>query len=688
MQGVYRQHILALLLMAVLAIFMSYPVIFHMRDAVAGQGGDPWQTMWRFETKGHQISSQFWQDISGTGAPRLSNLSIWPWMPIHLAFGEPAGYNIIWIISIVLSGYAMAVFIKILTHQKSIFSSAPLLAGIAYMFLPYLSAQALGHFGAMQLQWIPFICAAALTYIRKPSAWKVILLGALFTVQSWTEHHYALWLSIFAVIAMVVYRKDLLRQLRGFRLKSGMTTNALIAIFFIIFGVIVPYIPTIKLALQSNTLELGTQQTSRFSADIFSFIVPSAQHPIWGSIFHTYFGQYFTGNAAESTQFLGLSVILAILFFHRHVPIKQKRLWVIAIVVFGLIGLGPVLHVFGKETRIALPYALLAHLPVFSAIRVVARAGVMVGFATVILFGWTIATNIHRTRTAVIVSIVLLLEFLVFPFPMQSAQLSPAYDAVTSSRGSRIIEIPAATNYTAASRSLYASALHNKHAIGNIALERGETSDTNEIAKTVPAIRQLLHLRTTELLEGRPEFFHQDLIETLPDAMEYLDAYTILVHTDSLSTLQNNALSNFLSRIPGLQKISYSDIDLYTLTQDKSLLESDGVLFIRGNGWENIGYDPKRNSTFGEISNSAYATIVNLNPYSLRIELQYKLAPKTQGELQTQKTLIVEPGERNIVFTHTGPGKSIIQNPSLIVSPFDPDHPSTNSEYESNPADL
>ncbi len=669
MKRAYKQHILTLLLMALLAIFMSYPAIFHLGDSLVGQGGDPWQAMWRFEHKGSGGIQDFIRDFSGTGGSYLINVSVWPWMPLHYIFGEPVAYNLTWLIIMTLSGYAMALFVKILTKQTSIFSAAPLLAGIAYMFLPYRSAHALGHFGAMQLQWIPFICAAVVSYWRTPRTWTVVLIGILFSVQAWTEHHYALWLGIFGVIAAVVYRKELIERLRGSRIRSGMTAHALLLSLILIVGVIVPYIPTIKLAATNNSaLELGLQQTIRFSADLFSFITPSPQHPIWGSFFDSLFGKYFTGNNAESVQYLGISILVAILFFHKHIPHRQKRLWIITIIVFGIMSLGPVLHIFGKETSIPLPYTLVTNLPVFSAIRVVARAGVMVGFATCVLFGWTIATNRHRSRTAVIAGAVILLEFLFVPFPIQSAKLSPAYDEVKNVQGSRIIEIPAAINYTAASRALYASALHGKEVIGNIALERGESKDADNLIKSIPAVRQLLYLRTTDLQEKRQEFFSQDLAETLPDAMKYLNAYAVVVHTDSLSSVQKNAVANFLIALPAFSRQSFGDVDLYTL--NPNAVSSDGVFIARGKGWENVGYDPKRGSVFAEVPTEATLTIVNTNSYPVTVTLLYTMAPESTGDLLAEKVITVDPGQREVKFTHTGDGKSIIQNPSIRVSPI------------------
>ncbi len=652
---------------------------------VLGQGGDPWQTMWRFEEKGNGGVQEFWQDITGAGEARLANLSVWPWMPLHYIFGEPLAYNVIWLLHIILAGYAMALFIKILTRSEKLFSPAPILAGIAYMLLPYRSAHALGHFGAMQLAWIPFICAAVLIYIRNPRIWKIVVLGLLLTVQAWTEHHYALWLGIFAVIAGVVYKKELLshfhptqpplekgrgsRSLPLFKGELEGVRSVLLLLLILFFGVVIPYIPTIKLAVTNNeALNLGAEQRIRFSADLFSFITPSPQHPVWGAFFDTLFGQYFTGNNAESVQYLGVSIIIVLLFFHKHIPVKQKRLWIWTIIVFGLIALGPVLHIFGRETSLPLPYALIANLPVFSAIRTVARAGVMIGFATCVLFGWVIATNKHKPRTAIVGGVIILLaEFMFIPFPMQSAQLSPAYEVIRELPGSKIIELPAATNYTAASRALYASALHRKSVLGNIALERGESQDVYVLVKSLPAIRQLLYLRTTELLENRPEFFGQDIAETLPDAMKYMDAYAILVHTDSLSVTQKEAVASLLDINISFAKQSFGDTDLYVLNAQDA--KSDGVFLIRNTGFEHVGFDPKRQSVFAEIQNTATVTFVNTSKNSARVKIQYTVPPESQGHIVLPDSFDIQPGETTVTLRNEGSGTAIIQNPSFTILP-------------------
>lgn len=674
-----RKHWILLGIYAVLALIMTLPVIINPLHTIAGQGGDPWQTMWRFTTKAESGITGFWMDVSGKSDPQLVNLSVWPWMPIHMIFGEPLGYNVIFFLNFVLSGYAMALFIKYLTRSESILSPAPVLAGIAYMFAPYHIAHSLGHFGAMQMQWIPFIFTVALSALRSWRIWKLILLALLITIQSWEEHHYMVWLAVAGMIFCALYWKEFVATIR-----SHIWGVVLLGILLCI-GVVVPYIPTIQLQqTDSSAITSSTDQIIRFSADLFSFITPAPWHPLWGGIAHALFGQYFTGNEAESVQYLGIPLLIVIIFFGKHTPHKQRITWISIGGIFFILSLGPVLHVFGHITSIRLPYGLIEHLPVFSAIRTIARAGSMVTFAVCVLLAWVIATNQHRKIVSFAIGVLILLDFLFIPFPTQSAVLSPAYAALATIPGKNLIEIPAATNYVAASRSLFAQTIDHKEALGNIALERGQSADVFELAKSVPALRQLLYVRTTELQQDRPEFFQQDLRESLVDSMKWLDIHAILIHTDSISASQKGVLESFLESMKVFSKTSYGDADLYTLKPDASY-KTDGVLLVRGDGFEHIGYDPKRKSTFAEIPTSAAITLINVTQNSLPIELSLVVPNESPSDVAIQDTtgttlnkidtgterifsMQLKPGETILRILSMGQDRAILQNPVLSVT--------------------
>lgn len=550
-----KRHITALALYTGLTLVMTAPVIANLATHVAGQGGDPWQTMWRFENEWRNFD---WIRLFGGGEPRLINLSVWPWMPLHVAFGEPVAYNVVFLLSFILSGYFMYLLVKYLTGREA----AAFLAGALYMFLPFHVAHGLGHFGALQTQWLPLAILLLFRWVQRPTFWKTIGLALVVTWQSWSEHHYLFWLGIFGIVFLIF------QKFTGFATPERPATRtpylALLAFLIIIFALL-PWLPTVRLGFQpDNDLSLGVEQTIRFSADLFAFVTPPAWQPVWGGVAYELFGQHFTGNIVEANQFLGFLSLVLLLFFHQHIPRRQKKFWLLIAAVFFIMSLGPKLHVFGNVLPVLLPYALVDSLPVFSAVRAVARAGVMVGLAISVLFGWVLARELTRPISAAIVLAVILTEFLFLPVPLQETKLSRAYEIIKQLPGKSLIEIPAVTNYTVASQSLYASHIHNKEVYANIALERASGSREISEARSLPGLRQLLFLRTKSLLEQEKDsVFGQDLGEALREALHRLDARAIAVHVDSLSAEQRRAVEYFLEKRVGWPGEKYDDIVLY-----------------------------------------------------------------------------------------------------------------------------
>lgn len=683
----WKQHSAVLGIFVVLTLVMTWPVVPQLATHVAGSGGDPWQTLWRFGDKQHaaqqalsegRFFSFIEEEFLGLSGPHLVNISVWPWMPLHALFGEPVGYNLVWLLSFILAGYSMYLLVYYISHQtlpRGSIDMPALLAGVVYMFLPFHVAQSLGHFGAMQIMWLPFILLTGMLWLRKPTFWKSVLLAALIIIQAWTEHHYILWLGIFVVVALILRWSQFMEDVRA--QKTQYTRNGAVVAILLFVGVVMAMLPTARFAIgDSSALNLGDDQLVRFSADLFSFVTPAQFQPIWGNAFYKIFSSDFTGNVSESTQYVSIIVLLLVLFFHHPVPKSQKIFWSTIAIVFFLVSLGPVLHIFGHITGIPLPYALIKNLPIITSVRAVARAGVFVGLALSVLFGLTLSKQLHRKGIVVALLALMLLDFAFFPVPMESAKLSPVYDAVKNVSGSAVIEIPAATNYTIASRALYASLLHHKEVVGNIALERAADPKKLELTKRVPGLKQLLFLRTTELREGRKEFFNQDISETLLDAMSWLDADSIIVHNDSLSVLQNEAIQKVLNNERFFSHTSYGDATLYIRKPDAY---GDGVLLVRDDSWENIGFDENRGAVFAEVPGSAAVDIINTSGVNQTIHLQYDVAPESpdsiymsddSGTIEAGQAIVLPPGIHAITFNTRNGGRGILMNPKLAVDPL------------------
>ena len=675
-------------LFAVVAIILTYPAITVLSDRVMGLGGDAWQTMWRFEEKqgllnqGYEGYKQFfYQDLLGGGEARLINLSVWPWMWLQVLIGQPTTYNTVWLLSYVLGGYFMYLLVKSrlpITSKSRL--PAAFLAGFVYMLLPYHVAHSYGHFGAMQIQWLPLLFLLLFQWFKTFSPYIAVALGLVFTLQAWTEHHYALWFAIATFIAIAFQWQEIKTRFNKQALLSLLLTFVIVT-----FGVILPYMPTVRLATgEQNPLALGTEQTSRFSADLFSYVTPPSFHMFWGNISNRLFAHRFTGNIAEATQYLGLVSLLFIIFFHQHIPRKERLLWSTVGIVFFVISLGPTLHILGWTPGLPLPYQLIEWLPVFSSIRTVARAGVIVGIAVAVLVGWVIATQVSRKRMIAALAGLLVLDYLFWPIPSQSTQLSGVYNLLKESPGSRIVELPAATNYTIASRALYASHIHGKEVVGNIALERNEGKAFLAEEKSLPVLRQLLFMRTGHILKQREDFFGQSIQETLPDVFKYLDVGAVLVHTDSISSQQDESVRKYLEQELELKPRIFDDVTLYT-PPISSDIPTDGIFISRDGKWQRVGYNPEQDSVFAEVIEEAGITVYNITDNTKDIRLMFTIAPSSHGNItvatakgeqefsaKSGETVLVNlsvpPGSLPVTFKNRLQEKVIIQNPTIDAS--------------------
>lgn len=694
----FWRHIAVILAYTALTLGMTWPAIIHFKDGIVGSGGDPWQTLWRFEDKSRQLTQAFTQgelgsfiqyEFLGGGEARLVNLATWPWAPLYVLLGLPTTYNVVWFLSFIIAGYA--VYLLTLTlwrpsaEQKErswLLVHAPaFLAGLYYMFLPYHVAHAQGHFGAMQMAWLPLIIWSVIQLFRTHNVWFAALLGIGLTIQAWSEHHYMLWLLVFSIIALLFFWKEV--NVYFSRPAHRWLAGALIVWVFV--SILLPYYPTIRLAGNgSSLLDLGEEQTMRFSSDVFSFIFPASFHPVWGGVFGSFFMREAGNiNVAESTYYLGWVVLLLLLFFHQRLARRTKRFWLLVGGVFFVIALGPSLHVLGRELGVPLPYALIQHLPIFSAVRTVGRASVLIGLSGAVLLAGVLATHVKRVQGVIILLLVILLDFLFFPVTIQSATLSFGYELVRNAPGSRVIEIPATTNYTAASRALYASNHHGKEVLGNIALERASGEAELTFVRSVPAIRQLLYVGTSTFRRDRDDFFAQNLSETLSDTLRYFDVGSIVIHPDSLSVLQLTTLRHFLEEDMGFVANVVDDVLVYTFDPAALAVPGDGVFLTRDSHWLHVGFDPKRNSVFAEVEEAATVTVVNTTTATRQVDLGFNTFSESPSSLVVkdmtgQVLSIVPPGDERSILLDIAPGsqtytfspegaKAVLQNPYLRV---------------------
>lgn len=625
----------------VLVLVIAWPLLPKLSTHIIGNGGDPWQTLWRLANteerltvawRAGEVGRFLQQEFFGSASPQLVNLSAWLWQPLQFMFGEVVTYNILWLLSYIGSGLAMYALVSYLLHRyrpdllRRQVQAAAGVAGLYFMLVPYHVAQSFGHFGAMHMEWLPLIILLGYKFQERATLAHALLFVFLLTIQAWMEHHYILWLGLLGILLVVWRWRETVTWLRH------NAPYAVLTILLTFMFVVLPYVPTLRLA-GSNTaaLALGQEQTIRFSMDAVAPLIPASFHTLWGTLFDKV---HWSGNATESTHYVGLIPLLLILYFWPRIPRTQRVWWSMVCALFFLIALGPRLNILGWRTAVPMPYAIIDQLPIFSAVRVVARAAVMSNIALAVLLGWVVALQPKRLSLTWLVAGFIMVEFLFIPVPLQSAKISPAYDVVSMWPGSALVEIPVATDYASASSALYATLRHGKDSLANIALERGQVPNEATKARALPSLRYLLYLKSADLIQGRPDFFNQSLAETLPDVLRYVQASTIMVHTNYLSSQQNISLQKFLERDVRLEPVLVDDVRLYDaapLFRPEAL--GDGIFLSRDQRWKNVAPENDTLAFDMQFTDTASFTIHNLNINPLVVTVGFVIGDASVADL-------------------------------------------------------
>jgi hypothetical protein len=281
-------------------------------------------------------------------------------------------------------------------------------------------------------------------------------------------------------------------------------------------------------------------RSSPAGLDLFALFVPNPLHP--------WFGRFFADGARQmpggfvenigSIPWVLIGVLVAAVGFART---RLPAYWLAFTAFFGVLALGPFVHIGGQMTYVPTPWALLRYVPVLGAARMPSRmvALVMLGVAVLLAFALRDLRRWVR-RPGVVTTIVtgaLLFEMLPAPRTLHSAAV-PSVNRIIAAdpRAVRVMNLPFGMrdglsshgNTTAASQ--FNQTVHEKPLIGGYIsrLPRRDVAEYRRISVT----RALL-----ELSEGRtlPEWQRQEVIGRTHEVMPRLNIGYVVVNTDLAS---------------------------------------------------------------------------------------------------------------------------------------------------------
>jgi hypothetical protein len=218
-------------------------------------------------------------------------------------------------------------------------------------------------------------------------------------------------------------------------------------------------------------------RSSAPGADLLAFALPNPAHPLAPEQFNTWLEARPNGYVDNVVSLSWVAIAVIILAWWR-TGLRPRRFWLFVTFGFGLLALGPFVHVAGINTYIPTPWALLRYVPVIEAARMPSRFAVIVVLGLSMLFASALVTlggryPQYRTRMIALVGVLLAFELLPVPRTLHSAAIPAIYDVIAADpRPVRVLELPfgirdglsSMGDYTAASQ--FYQTHHHKPLIG------------------------------------------------------------------------------------------------------------------------------------------------------------------------------------------------------------------------------
>ena len=330
------------------------------------------------------------------GAPHGINLgwntpvfvqSLLAW-PITALAGPVVAFNLV-----ITLGPALTAFVSFLAIRRYVPNRVAAAAGgLLVGFSPYLIAHAAaGHANQVTAAGAPLLLLIldSLLVRQRARAWLLgLALGAVaaLIVYSGVEEVLsgAVVMAAVGLAVLAAVAPASLRTVMAGRMRRRLAQALLVAVptFLLLAGPFLWY-----QFLGPQHLAGAVRPTNRYVTDLANLVVPTHIQAVAPAA-TAGMAAHFSGNLGEAVGYLGLPLILALVA----VTVSQWRRLVVrwaalTALVAVVLSLGPTLHVAGHDTRVSLPWRLMARLPLFDnaeAVRYMLFAFLLAGLLVAI----------------------------------------------------------------------------------------------------------------------------------------------------------------------------------------------------------------------------------------------------------------------------------------------------------------
>lgn len=411
-----RLHFLVIFIFLGLSVFLTWPLAPHFTDSIPG-GGDAYQNLWNYwwlnkalfelRTTPYRTDFVFYPQkvflFLHTLAPLNGLISV----PFEKLWGLVAASNLMIFLSFILTGYGMFLFLWFVTEDFW----AALAGAFVLAFCPYRMSRLLGQYNYLGTQWLPFFLLFLVRFHRQGKFLNLVLVVLFLWLSFFTDYYYFIFsLAIGLLYILWFFRSP--EKLRSVFL--ALLVGALPALLFLFL------VFSFKGAYEEIT---GWAGAGTNSLDLGAIFVPSFYHPFWGRFFKNFY-RLVSGVFPEYLGFVGWTLILVFIFSWAKLRRQMEgfAFWALAVGLFFIFSLGPVLHIAGRIWFIPLPFAAIHYVPVLNHLRLPARFNLLTVFSLAVIFAFFMKWLFRQRRHFLggVVFLAVFVEYLAMPIPLKN----------------------------------------------------------------------------------------------------------------------------------------------------------------------------------------------------------------------------------------------------------------------------
>src|SRR5688572_11374391 len=276
---------------------------------------------------------------------------------------------------------------------------------------------------------VVMLCTVAVIAFIAISGGGEAIIGGI-AIRSRTLYTPVLILTVLALVHVVRRLRFRVVDLTGADVRRCVRLTAITAAVTAVLASPLLYAAVVRLVRGDFDTPAIFWRSSPPGIDLLALVLPNPNHPLAPEALAQWLTkrpQAYIENVASLPY-----AALAILFFAWRAGWRPSRWWVGLSAMFGVLALGPFIHIAGLNTYVPGPWALLRYIPLIGFVHTPARFAILFTLCVAILVVRALSELSHghpRRRRVVlgVASIALVAELIPAPLTLYSAAIPPLY---------------------------------------------------------------------------------------------------------------------------------------------------------------------------------------------------------------------------------------------------------------------